>query len=381
MGKPKGKAKHGSAKGSERVVSKKTTSNNTTTKHDINSILDKAEEYMDEFKIELAQKFCERALQIDNDNIRGLELTASLLLDMGEVEQAQNCLGRAIFVEPQTGHSKYLTLAQLMTGVESRDLYHKGIELIQKLISSLPTSDEKLADLRRTLSNAMVSTSEIYMTDLCDEPEAEEEAKKSIESAIEADPTNPEAFQAKANYALIVEQIETAKTAIDKSLQLWLPDQLKFIEENIGKETTLSYEFRISTVKILLDLEDYDNAVLILDSLLHENEEEVNTWYLLGWSNYLRCKEEAEYAGNARHYLEKALTVNTKCPTDDEDLIEHITTLIDELKEMGATADDDNESDDENEPRITDLEPDQIAEIFDREAEERVTEEENKMQE
>ena len=37
--------------------------------------------------------------------------------------------------------------------------------------------------------------------------------------------------------------------------------------------------------------------------------------------------------------------------------------------------------DDENEPRITDLEPDQIAEIFDREAEERVTEEENKMQE
>ena len=36
--------------------------------------------------------------------------------------------------------------------------------------------------------------------------------------------------------------------------------------------------------------------------------------------------------------------MNTKCPTDDEDLIEHITTLIDELKEMGATADDDNES-------------------------------------
>ena len=41
MGKPKGKAKHGPAKGSERVVSKNTTSNNTTTKHDINSILDK----------------------------------------------------------------------------------------------------------------------------------------------------------------------------------------------------------------------------------------------------------------------------------------------------------------------------------------------------
>ena len=34
--------------------------------------------------------------------------------------------------------------------------------------------------------------------------------------------------------------------------------------------------------------------------------------------------------------------VNKKCPTDDEDLIEHITSLIDELKEMGATVPDDD---------------------------------------
>jgi len=332
-------------------------------------------------KFELAQKFCERALQIDNDNVRALELTSSLLLDMGEVEQAQHCLGRAIYVEPHSGHSKYLTMAQLMTGVESRDLYRKGIELLQRRISSLPTSDESLAELRRQLSNAMVSISEIYMTDLCDEPEAEEESKKNIESAIEADPSNPEAFQAQANYALIVEEIETAKTAIDKSLQLWLPDQLKFIEEHVGTETTLSYEFRISTVKILLDLEDYDNAVTILDSLLEEDGEEVNTWYLLGWSNYLRCKEESEYAGNALHYLEKALVVNKKCPTDDEDLIEHITTLIDELKEMGATAAADDDDSDEDEQPITELHPDQIAEILDKEAEEKEVEEQNKMQE
>lgn len=72
--------------------------------------------------------------------------------------------------------------------------------------------------------------------------------------------------------------------------------------------------------------------------------------------------------------------VNKKCPTDDEDLIEHITSLIDELKEMGATVPDDN-SDDEDEHPITELHPDQIAEILDKEAEEKETEEQNKMQE
>ena len=65
----------------------------------------------------------------------------------------------------------------IFTGVESRDLYRKGIEILQRRISSLPTSDESLPELRRQLSNAMVSISEIYMTDLCDEPEAEDESK------------------------------------------------------------------------------------------------------------------------------------------------------------------------------------------------------------
>ena len=40
---------------------------------------------MDEYKYELAQKFCERALEMDADNVRALELTASLLLELGQV--------------------------------------------------------------------------------------------------------------------------------------------------------------------------------------------------------------------------------------------------------------------------------------------------------
>ena len=33
-----------------------------------------------------------------------------------QVENAQNCLGRAIHLEPDTGYSKFLSLAQIMTG-------------------------------------------------------------------------------------------------------------------------------------------------------------------------------------------------------------------------------------------------------------------------
>ena len=48
----------------------------------------KAEGCLDEFNLELAMKFCERALQTDENNIRALQLTAGLFLDLGEVRAA-----------------------------------------------------------------------------------------------------------------------------------------------------------------------------------------------------------------------------------------------------------------------------------------------------
>eukprot|EP00088_Acartia_fossae_P065902 TRINITY_DN813_c0_g1_i1.p1 TRINITY_DN813_c0_g1~~TRINITY_DN813_c0_g1_i1.p1 ORF type:complete len:377 (-),score=93.86 TRINITY_DN813_c0_g1_i1:195-1325(-) len=359
MGKPKAKARRGVAKPGA-GSSTANTSKPQATKYNINDILDKAEECLDEYKYELAQKFCERALQIDNDNVRALELTSGLLLDMGQVESAQHCLGRAIYLQPDEGHSKYLSLAQIMAGAESRDLYRKGIELITSKLGTLSSPDEG-GELRRDLSNALVSISEIYMTDLCDEPEAEQESKSCIERSVEADNTNPEAYQAQANYALVTGQTEIAKSAINKSLDLWLPDQIKFLEDGTGKETSLSYTFRTATVKILLDLEDFENAVKILDSLLEEDDEVVATWYLLGWTNYLRSKNENEYLGNARFYLNKALEVNKKASTDDAQMLEHIKTLLEELGEEQETQEDASVN-------IADLEDETAANILDSEA-------------
>jgi hypothetical protein len=37
---------------------------------------------MDTYNYEMAQKFCQRALEIDNDNVRALEITATLLLEV-----------------------------------------------------------------------------------------------------------------------------------------------------------------------------------------------------------------------------------------------------------------------------------------------------------
>merc|ERR1712130_736572 len=254
---------------------------------------------MGEYKYDLAQKFCQRALEQEADHPRALEMTGNLLLELGEVEKAQQCMGRAIVISPDVGHTKYMTAAQLFPGTHSRDLYLKGIELLHTLPSTAETKAE--------LSTAHVALAELFMTDLCDEEEAAAEARKHINLATEVDPSNPEGWQALASFLLVLG------------------------ESGEGEQTNLSYDTRLASVKILLDLERFDTAAEILDSLLEEDNEVVAAWYLHGWLNYLR--NDPDFHGNVRHYLKRAQQVHVMSPTDDEAMMEHIKELLAEVGE------------------------------------------------
>lgn len=102
------------------------------SKYTLDELLDKAEEVMDTYNYELALQFCQKALEMNPDHARALELCSGLLLEAGDIENAKHCLGRAVTVQPDQGYSKYLSLAQLFEGREALDLYQKGISLMQK---------------------------------------------------------------------------------------------------------------------------------------------------------------------------------------------------------------------------------------------------------
>ena len=49
-----------------------------------------AEEYIDTFEFEMAQKFCQRALELEPDNVQALETCGTLLLELGELDSARH---------------------------------------------------------------------------------------------------------------------------------------------------------------------------------------------------------------------------------------------------------------------------------------------------
>ena len=148
---------------------------------------------------------------------------------------------------------------------------------------------------------------------------------------------------------------------MERSLSIWLPKYMDVLEDKDSaldpvEVCPLLYTTRLATSKILMELEEWENAVKVLNGLTEEDELVVDTWYLLGLVNKLRAdfeakendeeaKEAAEgYKGNARYYLSKALKVHAKSPTDDKDMIGHIKEL---LEEVGPGSGDDDKEEEE----------------------------------
>ena len=69
-------------------------------------------------------------------------------------------------------------------------------------------------------------------------------------------------------------------------------------------------------------------AVEVLETLLEEDDEAVDTWYLIGWASYLLGDKGKD---NARSYLNKAKKLYKKIKCDDEELLKHIDELLESV--------------------------------------------------
>ena len=72
-----------------------------------------------------------------------------------------------------------------------------------------------------------------------------------------------------------------------KSLEIWLPSYLAVLENRPEEAGTnfdpvevcpLIYTTRLSTARMLVELEEWDKATQVLDGLIEEDDEIVDTW-------------------------------------------------------------------------------------------------------
>ncbi|XP_075443525.1 uncharacterized protein LOC142487692 isoform X2 [Ascaphus truei] len=280
----------------------------------VEQLLEKTEDCLDNFNFELAQMFCQRALDMDPTNLEILDMLGNICMELGNIEKAKQVLLKAVELSPGTGHAKYMYLGQIHCKDEAIQYFSKGIEIMisahqtQPQLIGASSCPDKMEVTSKDISTAFCSVAEIYFTDLCMEEGAGEKCKEAIQKALEHDPNSPEALQMMASYLFSMEQTQEGKEYILKSVASWLPSMQKKEEELLNQdpcdvellETALPpYESRITTAKLLIEAEEFELATEVLEALLEEDDEVIQLYHKL------------------------------KC--DDSQLMEHIEQLLTEL--------------------------------------------------
>ncbi|KAI9337605.1 hypothetical protein DFJ73DRAFT_779823 [Zopfochytrium polystomum] len=208
------------------------------------------------------------------------------------------------------GADVFMYLGQLTEGEESLAFYEKGVERMTVSAQS-GVAGEELATLNRKMSSALCSMAEIFMTDLCDHPEAEARSEALALRAVSVDPTNPEPHQTLASVRLSQCRPDDARAALDTSLGLWFAPFASTSEAAAAataSSTTTpppAYPNRMACAKLLIELGLHDRATRVLETCQRENDEDPESWYLFAFCYYRMggggCGIEAdaaEAAGN-----------------------------------------------------------------------------------
>jgi len=291
-------------------------------------LLPKIQANIETLEYDTAYTFCKRALELEPTNVPILELTGFVEVELGDLWGAKEHYVKAVELQPETGFEKYMCLGQLSSELDAIRCFQKGVEIMEKEKKALdPTSDQAKA-IGNKIASALCSMTEIYITDCCFEPDAEEKCEQYLNAAQEADPNCPEVYQMLASVRLSQVRNDEARAALEHSVRLW-------IDKNPDDPIIPIYDTRLALVKLLLELHLYAEAFNVLEGLQKENDQSVDLWYLWGWSYYclgeetsLPDEERRQHWEDARDCLETSVKLYDVTGADDEAMLQHAQELI-----------------------------------------------------
>ena len=344
--------------------SNKHAAKNAQPKFTAEDLLKKVEEYLDTFDYDLALKFCQKAIELAPEDLKVIETSACVYAESGDVEKSKELFLKAVEMNGETGHEKFMYLGQMSGGEEAIKWYLTGIEIMKKELANQGNVAENTSNLlnkgpvtRTDISNAFCAVAEIFMTDCCFQDNAEAECEKYCKEALGNDPKNIEAYIVNANFLLSLERKEEAKNLLKgcfEMLNIKAPQTEESgqqnennemenaigdltincnTDEDSGSENLPPYASRVTLAKLLTETGEHDKAEVLLHSLVDDNDEDIEVWYMHGWNCYLQ-----DDFSDAEFYLGKAKELYEKLGCDDEELINHMEEISKKCKSQIGVA-------------------------------------------
>ena len=289
-------------------------------------LLSKANDLLDTFQPDVALTFCQKAFDQEPGNVLVLQTLASILLELGQVEQARTHLLTSLDVEPQSGYEKFLALAQISEGMEALHYYQKGFGVLKGEREVYEMSQEE-GDGK--LASILCSQAELWMTDLCMEEGAEQECEKALTEARALAPREPEVLRLFSDLRMVQCRPEDAKVEA-------LACYHAFADMDLTAPQYPSFDLRTALARNFVELECYEEADQLLQVLLQEDDEHLMNLYLFAMVCYfLQHRDEC---------LEACATMLKRLEKDpNAELLEATTELQEKASALPEEMDQDDE--------------------------------------
>lgn len=169
----------------------------------------------------------------------------------------------------------------------------------------------------------------------CDAPNAEKTCETLLEKGLQIEPQNLDCLQNLANIRIMRARDEEAFDILKQVCEGMLQKQ------NDGQNLP-SIDFRKQTARLLQVLEKFKMAVKVLDTVIGDDDEDAETWYLLAFShfNLKKYKNAKECVKNVTQVMEKTKSKDMEMKMATQELKQKI---LEELIKKNQDSDSENE--------------------------------------
>ncbi|KAI9218913.1 hypothetical protein BC828DRAFT_387389 [Blastocladiella britannica] len=283
---------------------------------DATAILATARTSLDHGDPDAAISAASRVLAFDPSHLAALETLGIALLESGSPERAYDAF-MAYHARDSANAAVELYLGQLAGGKPAVQHFQRAIEVLvaqhQQHVES--GNGAGVGETVEKAVEAYCSVAELYMTDLCFEPEAEQTCLDVLHRAIALDPSNPNPYLTLASVEISRSRPSEARAALQQGLSVWLPALVAYLKQHAAAAASASasadddndndtppleaaelaaepptipaFDARIAAARLCVELGLYGRALDVLGVCAGEFDESVDVWYLMGWTYYL----------------------------------------------------------------------------------------------
>lgn len=249
-------------------------------------------------------------------------------------DAALQALLKSVELDPQGSTKKYFCLGQLNEGEESLRWYRTGYELLKTRLDSEP--DNKIH-----FGNFCAAIAELYMTDLCDNNEAQEIIESVLDEAVAVVPKHFDCRVQRAAYSRIIGDIDDSRKEAALACEALKP----FItsEDADYFQDLPTFDAQLNLARLCADIGLVQESIDILEFLLKQDEEDDRVWHRLALAYYV-MKNKAEALKCAQIALElvgdgdnEEEIICEETNIDEADRKQALIALIKELKDEGVS--------------------------------------------